>query len=88
MLQYYLFGNNFDKVEQNEIKRTLKPFLFHIALIERAKQIFNIVNLCGAEMFVNNNNNNNNDNDNNNSMIQYSCCGKVIIMNLDTNSEI
>ena len=77
ILQYYLFGNNSNKVEQNGIERTPKTFLFHIASMERAKQIFNNTNLCGAEVYVKNNN-----------KIWYFCCGKVSIINLDTNSEI
>ena len=80
MLQYYLFGNNFNKVEQYKIKRTPQTFLFHIASMEIAKQIFNIGDLCLVEVYINNNNNNN--------MIWYSCCGKVIIRNLDSDTEI
>ena len=38
--------------------------------------------VCAAEVYVNNNNNNNKD------MIRYSCCGKVILFNLDRNREI
>ena len=79
MLQYYLFGNNFNKVEQYKIKRTPRTFLFHIASMKIANQIFNVGDLCSAEVYVNNNNN---------SMVKYSCCGKVIIRNLDTDSEI
>ena len=60
MLQYYLFGNNFNKVEQYKIKRTPRTFLFHIASMEIAKQIFNVGDLCSAEVSVNSNNNNNN----------------------------
>ena len=81
MLQYYLFGNNFNKVEQYEIKRAPRTFLFHIASMDRAKRIFNIVDLCAcaAEVYVNKNNNN---------MIWYSSCGNEIIRNLDSDTEI
>ena len=79
MLVYYLFGNNFNKVEQYEIKRTPRTVLFHIASMQRVKQIFNITNLCGVEVYNHNNSNN---------IIKYSCCGKVIITNLDSDTEI
>ena len=56
MLQYYLFGNNYNKLQQYKIKRFQRTFLFHITLTERAKEIFNIAGLCGVEGYYNNNN--------------------------------
>ena len=57
-------------------------FFFHIESMERAKRVFNIVDLCGADVYVKNNNNNHNN------KIRYYCCGKVIIRNLDSETEI
>ena len=62
MLQYDLFGNNFNKVEWYKIKRTPRTSLFHIASMGIAKQIFNVGDLCSAKLYVNNNNNNNDNN--------------------------
>ena len=58
MLQYYILGNNYNKVQYDEIKRTPRTFLVHITSMKRAKTIFNITDLCGVEVDVNNNNNN------------------------------
>ena len=81
----YLFSKNFNKVQNNNIKRTPKTIIFHVASGERTKENFNIAELYGAEINVNNNNSSNN---NNNDKIWYSCCGKVIIVNGDTETEI
>ena len=81
MLRYYPFDKDFNKVQHNLIKRTPKTYLFHFASGDRAKLIFNIADLCAVEVYLINNNNNNN-------KVPYSCCGKVIIMNLDNDREI
>ena len=81
---YCLFGNDFNKIENNLITSTNKTFLLHVVYSERAKEIFDIADLCVAKVYDNNNNNLNN----NNNKIRYPCCGKVIIMNGDTGTDI
>ena len=78
---YYLFGNNYNKVEHNTIKTASKIVLLHIPSIERAKEILIIANLYAVQIYINSNNSNDD-------KIRYSCCGKVIIVNGDTDREI
>ena len=77
---HYLFGQDYTKVEQNWINATPKTVILYIASCERAKEIFNIANLCAAQIYVNNNNKYD--------KIPHSCCDKVIIVNSDTEREI
>ena len=67
----------YNRLEQNEIKTTSNTVLWHIASTERVKEVFNMVGLYGAQVF-----------DKNNKLIQYSFCGKVIILKVITGREM
>ena len=73
----YLFGEGYNQLEHNVIKTTPRTVLWHIASTERAKEMLNIANLCGAQIF-----------DKNDTTIRYSFCGKVIILNVVNGKEI
>ena len=53
----YLFGEGYNQYEQNIIKTTPRTVLWNIASTERVKEIFNIVDLCGAQVFDRNDTN-------------------------------
>ena len=73
----YLFGEGYNQLEQNVIKTTPRTVLWHIASTKRVKEIFNIADLCGAQVF-----------NKNEHFIRYSFCGKVILSNVYNNEEI
>ena len=54
MLMYYLVGKVLNQVQKNLIKSTLETVLLHVVSGVRAEEIFNIVNLCAAEVDNNN----------------------------------
>ena len=62
LLQHYLFGNNYSKVQQYKIYKPATIFIFHIALLEKTKEIFIIAGLWGTDLVIKNNMNNNNNN--------------------------
>ena len=51
LLMNYLFGEGYNRLEQNVIKTTPRTVVWHIASTDRAKEIFNIADLCGAQGF-------------------------------------
>ena len=73
----YLFGEGYNRYEQNIIKTTPRTVLWHIASTKRVKEIFNIADLCGTQVF-----------DKNDTTIRYSFCGKVILSNIFNGKEI
>ena len=58
MLMYYLLGKGVTRIKKHPIKSTNKIVLLHVTFSERAKEILNIVDLCGAKVYDNNNDNN------------------------------
>ena len=77
LLVNYLFGVEHNRYEQNIIKSTTRTVLWNIWSSQRMKEIFNIADLCGAQVF-----------DTNEPTIRYSFCGKVIVSNVYNNKEI
>ena len=73
----YLFGEGYNRYEQNITKTTPRTVLWNIASTERVKEIFTMAGLCGAQVF-----------DRNDTNIQYSFCGKVILSNVYNDKEI
>ena len=73
----YLFGEGYNRYERNIIKSTTRTVLWHVASTERVKEIFNIADLCGVQVF-----------DRNEPTIRYSFCGKVILSNIYNDQEI
>jgi len=51
----YLFGEGYNQYEQNVIKTTPRAVLWPIASTKRVEEIFNIADLCGAQVFDKNN---------------------------------
>ena len=52
----HLFDTGYNRLEQNGIKITPQIVLLHIASTNQAKGVFNIVRLCGAQVFDKNDN--------------------------------
>ena len=74
LVRNYLFA--YHKVWWNEMKKTKRRVLLHVASSKRIKTILNIAGLCAAEVIDHKSN------------IRYCCCGKVILFNVTTGLEI
>ena len=66
LLQFELFGQKYKKVKDYVVMRSKKRVLLHLPSSSAAKRIFNIADLCGFDVELENN-------------MTVTCCGKCII---------
>lgn len=66
LLQFKLFGKDFEKVRDYVVMQSKKRVLLHLPSSAAAKIIFTVVDLCGFELELQNN-------------TTVTCCGKVTI---------